>query len=160
MFTIGEKRITIRDLQHLISGKAQITVESTALTTVRESRAWLDMQVKDSTSPVYGINTGFGSLCNIRIAEEDLQTLQANLIRSHNCGTGAEVSKEVVRLMLVLKIRSLALGHSGIRPPRRSHQTGRAGNLPPAARILSGFLHCRLPKALRACARGSCHPSR
>ncbi|MDX1906116.1 MAG: histidine ammonia-lyase [Bacteroidia bacterium] len=65
---------------------------------------------------LYGINTGFGYLCDKVIRAEDLKTLQLNLIRSHACGAGAEVPRELVRLMLALKVQSLAYGHSGVHP--------------------------------------------
>jgi histidine ammonia-lyase len=65
------------------------------------------------TQPIYGINTGFGSLCNVKISNENLSKLQENLVKSHACGT-EEVPKEIVKLMLLLKIQSLGYGHSGI----------------------------------------------
>jgi len=68
----------------------------------------------NSTKPVYGINTGFGSLCDVKINTDDLSQLQKNLVMSHACGTGEEVPQEIVRLMLLLKIQSLAYGHSGV----------------------------------------------
>jgi len=68
----------------------------------------------NSTKPVYGINTGFGSLCDVKINTEDLSQLQKNLVMSHACGTGEQVPQEIVRLMLLLKIQSLAYGHSGV----------------------------------------------
>ena len=64
---------------------------------------------------VYGVNTGFGSLCNIPIPREEMGHLQVNLLRSHACGTGDMVPKEVIRLILLLKILSLSKGHSGVR---------------------------------------------
>jgi histidine ammonia-lyase len=67
-------------------------------------------------APAYGINTGFGLLAKTRIADDQLQQLQRNLILSHSVGTGALLDDAVVRLALVLKIGSLARGHSGVRP--------------------------------------------
>jgi histidine ammonia-lyase len=65
------------------------------------------------SEPIYGINTGFGSLCNVKISNENLSKLQENLVKSHACGTGRS-AKEIVKLMLLLKIQSLGYGHSGI----------------------------------------------
>jgi histidine ammonia-lyase len=65
-------------------------------------------------TPIYGINTGFGSLCNIKISNENLSKLQENLVKSHACGTGEEVPSEIVKLMLLLKIQSLSYGYSGV----------------------------------------------
>jgi histidine ammonia-lyase len=70
--------------------------------------------MNSSEAPVYGINTGFGSLHDVRIAPDQLEALQENLVVSHACGTGPEVPQEIVRLMLFLKIQSLSYGHSGV----------------------------------------------
>jgi len=80
---------------------------------VRANRNYLDKKVK-SGNTYYGINTGFGSLCNVRITDEELSSLQENLVCSHACGMGDEVPPEIVRLMLLLKIRNMSLGYSGI----------------------------------------------
>lgn len=64
--------------------------------------------------PIYGINTGFGSLYNIKISNENLTKLQENLVKSHACGTGEEVPKDIVKMMLLLKIQSLSYGYSGV----------------------------------------------
>ena len=66
--------------------------------------------------PVYGINTGFGKLATVRIADADLDTLQRNIVLSHAAGTGEPMPAAVVRLMMALKLASLAQGHSGVRP--------------------------------------------
>ena len=66
--------------------------------------------------PVYGINTGFGKLCEVRIPEEDLAQLQVNLVRSHACGVGAPLAEAETRVMLALRANTLALGYSGARP--------------------------------------------
>jgi histidine ammonia-lyase len=65
-------------------------------------------------TPIYGINTGFGSLCNVKISNENLSKLQENLVKSHACGTGEEVPLTIVKLMLLLKIQSLSYGYSGV----------------------------------------------
>ncbi|WP_375196944.1 aromatic amino acid lyase, partial [Sphingobium sp.] len=66
--------------------------------------------------PVYGINTGFGKLASVKIGDADLATLQRNIVLSHSAGTGAPSPVPVVRLMMALKLASLAQGASGIRP--------------------------------------------
>lgn len=80
---------------------------------VNDNRYYLDLKIK-SGNTYYGINTGFGSLCNVRIDDEQIQKLQENLVCSHACGFGDEVPKEIVKIMLLLKIRALAHGFSGI----------------------------------------------
>lgn len=64
--------------------------------------------------PVYGITTGFGSLCDISVGYDELAQLQKNLVMSHACGTGERVPSDVVKLILLLKIQSLSYGHSGV----------------------------------------------
>ena len=63
---------------------------------------------------VYGINTGFGPLCTTKISKEDTDTLQYNILKSHSVGVGNAIPKEIAKLMLILKIHSLAQGYSGI----------------------------------------------
>lgn len=77
-------------------------------------RKYLEKKLSGSDEPVYGINTGFGALHNKRIPKEDLAALQKNLVVSHACGVGEEVPKEIVKLMLLLKIQGLSLGYSGV----------------------------------------------
>src|SRR5690606_39987077 len=77
-------------------------------------REYLDNKMQTETNPIYGINTGFGSLYSVKISSEDLTTLQENLMKSHACGTGDEVPAEIVKIMLLLKIQSLSYGHSGV----------------------------------------------
>ena len=79
-----------------------------------KSREYLDELMQANDQPYYGINTGFGALCQVRIPDSQLGKLQENLVRSHACGVGAECRPEIVRLMLVLKIQSLIQGNSGI----------------------------------------------
>ncbi len=75
---------------------------------------YLDEKMKAQDSPIYGINTGFGSLYNVKISRENLTKLQENLVMSHACGTGEIVPVEIVKLMLLFKIQSLSYGHSGV----------------------------------------------
>ena len=82
---------------------------------LRHCRAYLENKLQNSEELHYGINTGFGSLCNIRISDQDIEQLQHNLMVSHAAGMGDPVPEEIVRLMLLLKAQSLCYGHSGIR---------------------------------------------
>ncbi len=70
--------------------------------------------MEDQKEPIYGITTGFGSLCNISVGKDELAQLQKNLVMSHACGTGERVPNEIVKLMLLLKAQSLSYGHSGV----------------------------------------------
>lgn len=77
-------------------------------------RQYLDDKMKDDTRTYYGINTGFGALCHVRISKDDIEALQENLVLSHACGVGEEVPDAIVRIMLLLKIRNFLYGHSGV----------------------------------------------
>lgn len=81
---------------------------------IEASRQYLDATGQPDQAPIYGVNTGFGSLCNTIIAPDDLSTLQKNLLISHACGMGEEVPSKIVRLMLLLKIIGLSRGFSGV----------------------------------------------
>ena len=74
----------------------------------------MDEKIKNSQDLIYGVNTGFGSLCNHKISESDLEKLQRNLVVSHACGIGDEVPQDIVKIMLLLKIQSLSYGHSAV----------------------------------------------
>ncbi|MBS1776464.1 MAG: histidine ammonia-lyase [Bacteroidetes bacterium] len=94
--------------------KTDINFSSEAQQRIHINRTYLD-KIIESGQTFYGINTGFGSLCNVRIANEELSDLQHNLVRSHACGMGDEVPEDIVRWMLLLKIHALGKGYSGIR---------------------------------------------
>ena len=82
---------------------------------ILKNRKYLDDRLAQRQEAIYGINTGFGSLCNIQIKDEELSDLQHNLVMSHACGVGEEVPIEIVRTMLALKINNLSQGYSGVR---------------------------------------------
>lgn len=109
-----EHPLTFETLQQLLHSGTKIELSPEARKRIQLCRDYLDQKIAAGTGPVYGINTGFGSLYNISIPESDLEQLQTNLVMSHACGTGDEVPAEIVRLMLVLKIQSLAYGHSAV----------------------------------------------
>jgi histidine ammonia-lyase len=92
----------------------QLSLSNDSKEKIQRCREYLDQKINNSSEPVYGINTGFGSLYNKNIAKGQLEKLQENLVLSHACGMGAEVPHDLVRLMLFLKIQSLAYGYSGV----------------------------------------------
>src|SRR5690349_764054 len=103
--------LTIAELNDLL--KQKITLSEADLDKIRANRNYLDKKIAGGQT-YYGINTGFGSLCNVRIDDDQLRDLQTNLVTSHSCGFGDVVPAEIVKLMLLLKIRGLAQGFSGI----------------------------------------------
>ncbi len=92
-----------------------IAISAAAQGRIKTNRDYLDDILKKGDT-YYGINTGFGSLCNVRIKNDELAQLQENLVCSHACGMGDEVPVEIVRLMLLLKVHGLSQGYSGVRP--------------------------------------------
>lgn len=113
-YKISKDHLSLRELYEIFSSKNEVQLSAEAREAIEYCRNYLDDKISDQDAPIYGINTGFGSLYNISIEGKDLSALQENLVRSHACGTGDMVPSELVRLMLLLKARSLSFGHSGI----------------------------------------------
>ncbi|PCJ67768.1 MAG: histidine ammonia-lyase [Bacteroidetes bacterium] len=105
---------SLDDIQKIISGGDKIELSNGAKEKIEKCNQYLLNKVKEDGPPIYGVNTGFGSLCNTEIASKDLAQLQINLVRSHACGAGDYVPKVIVKLMLLLKAQSLSYGHSGV----------------------------------------------
>ena len=114
IYKIGESFLSLSEISRIISEGLKIELSSKSEKKVIECRNYLDEKMKNSDAPIYGINTGFGSLCNHKISDDDLVKLQKNLVISHSCGTGDEVPHTVVKIMLLLKIQSLSYGHSAV----------------------------------------------
>jgi len=112
---VFEGKLTVAKLSNLL-GSGKLYVEDETLLAIEKSANYLLDKVRNSKATVYGVNTGFGSLSNIRIDENDLEELQRNLILSHACGTGKRVPEDIVRAMLCLKVWNMLFGHSGVQP--------------------------------------------
>ncbi|GHN03115.1 histidine ammonia-lyase [Cytophagales bacterium WSM2-2] len=112
--TISSKSLSHDDLQKIMQPGTRLTLSPESKQKIQKSREYLDQKIAGSSEPIYGINTGFGSLYNKNIPKDQLEKLQENLVLSHACGMGAQVPHELVRLMLFLKIQSLAYGYSGV----------------------------------------------
>lgn len=113
-YQIGLERLSLSQIAEIITEKQILQLSDAALAKIEKCRSYLDDKLKRHDGPIYGINTGFGYLQNVEIESEKLSQLQHNLLLSHACGTGEEVSPDIVRLMLLLKIQSLSYGHSAI----------------------------------------------
>jgi len=111
---ISSEHLSFAQVKEIISAGYELALSDEARAKITACRNYLDNKMANNEHPIYGINTGFGSLCNTSISNEDLGSLQKNLVMSHACGMGDEVPAEVVRLMLLLKIQSLSYGHSGV----------------------------------------------
>ncbi|REJ83725.1 MAG: histidine ammonia-lyase [Bacteroidetes bacterium] len=104
-------------LPEILAKGNQISLGDEVKKSVKKGRDYLDRKLKENADPVYGINTGFGALYNRIISEKDLAELQRNLVMSHACGTGEMLPADIVKLMLLLKIQSLAAGNSAVQLP-------------------------------------------
>ncbi len=114
-FLPGESHLTLTEYLHATRGDLEITLTDNVVRKLQEKRRALIHRI-DQGETIYGVNTGFGKLKNVRISKSDLHQLQLNLLRSHACGTPPYFSPEIARGMLVLRMHTLARGYSGIRP--------------------------------------------
>ena len=113
-YEIGKQSLSLLDVSKILSEKTKIKLSQISKKRVERCRKYLDKKMKDSASPVYGVNTGFGSLCNRKISNNDIEKLQKNLVLSHACGIGDEVPYDIIKIMILLKSQSLSYGYSGI----------------------------------------------
>ena len=111
---ISDNKLTIEMANSLLASGSKLSLSNESKEAILKCRKYLDSKMEDIGRPVYGVTTGFGSLCNITIPAEELSQLQHNLVMSHACGTGETVRPEIVKLMLLLKVQSLSYGYSGV----------------------------------------------
>lgn len=115
LFQPAERKYSIADLEEILRDRKALYLSEKTKEVIKANSTFLREKIKESAQPIYGVNTGFGSLCQVAIQENDLKKLQKNLIMSHACGTGHMIDKEIVRIILLLKIMSLSKGYSGVR---------------------------------------------
>lgn len=111
---ISPDHLSFERIEEIIEKNMKLSLSEESIKRINHCRNYLDKKIETHPEPIYGVNTGFGSLCNISIGKDDLTTLQNNLVMSHACGTGDMVDPEIVQLMMLLKIHALSLGHSGV----------------------------------------------
>jgi histidine ammonia-lyase len=111
---IKPEDLSIEAVADIVNKGKKLSLSEPAKNKVIKCREYLDNRMEQQKTPIYGINTGFGSLCNTEIGKADLEQLQENLVKSHACGTGDEVPQHIVKLMLLLKVQGLSYGHSGV----------------------------------------------
>jgi histidine ammonia-lyase len=111
---ISSDVLSLEKIQQIVSTNLLLSLSEEAKINIEKCRVYLDQKMETNDDPIYGINTGFGSLCNVKISNENLSRLQENLVKSHACGIGEEVPKEIVKILLLLKIQSLSYGFSGV----------------------------------------------
>lgn len=113
-FSLSADTLTIDIIDNIIDRNKQIALSDELREKVEQCRNFLDEKTLDPDKVFYGVNTGFGFLQHIRVNASDLEQLQYNLLKSHACGTGEKVPMEVVKRMILLKIKSLSYGYSGV----------------------------------------------
>ncbi len=111
---VSSEILSLSTLKDIINDQMTIDLSEEAVLNIKKSYDYLQHKLNDVDTPIYGINTGFGSLYDVKISAKNLSKLQENLVMSHACGTGELVPKPIVKLMLFLKIQSLSYGYSGV----------------------------------------------
>ena len=114
VYQIGSGNLTFEIIERIINENLKLELAPEAKERIQRCRDYLDKKIEESEVPLYGITTGFGSLCNRNISPDELSTLQENLVKSHACSVGAEMPALIVKLMFLLKAHALSLGHSGV----------------------------------------------
>jgi histidine ammonia-lyase len=111
---LDKSPLNFQQVKNLLAFDQLVSITFDAHYRITQCREYLDKKINSGDGLFYGINTGFGYLQNVKIDTTQLQQLQSNLIQSHACGLGEEVPKDIVKLMVMLKIKSLSYGHSGV----------------------------------------------
>lgn len=110
---ISAEHLSIERVGEIIEKGYELELGDDARQRIQRCREYLDKKIAENKAPIYGVTTGFGSLCNVSVGAEELEQLQVNLMMSHACGVGDRVPNEIVKIMLLLKIQSLSYGFSG-----------------------------------------------
>ncbi|MCR9153777.1 MAG: histidine ammonia-lyase [Bacteroidetes bacterium] len=113
-YSLSQDHLSLKSLNEIFASKQNLELSAEAEKAIAKCRRYLDEKIDREEAAIYGINTGFGSLCDVAIEGSDLKRLQLNLVRSHACGSGERIDPEFVRLMLLLKARGLSYGYSGV----------------------------------------------
>ena len=111
---ISAELLDLPTVKAIVEEQKILELSDEAILNIKKAKKYLDKKIVDNSQPIYGINTGFGSLYNVKIDSNNLTKLQENIVMSHACGTGNLVPKQIVKLMLLLKIQSLSYGYSGV----------------------------------------------
>lgn len=111
---ISPAPLTFEIIDNILKSGCKLALSEESKKLITDCKAYLDHKIATSAKPLYGITTGFGSLCKISVSTEDLSQLQANLVMSHACSLGEPIAKDIIRLMLLLKAHALSMGKSGV----------------------------------------------
>ena len=113
-YAIGSSPLTYDLIEKILRDGTHLVLSDEAIAKITHCREYLDKKTDENTVPIYGVTTGFGSLCNKHISRDELSTLQENLVKSHSCSVGTPIAPTVVKLMLLLKAHALSMGFSGV----------------------------------------------
>lgn len=114
IFEISPDDLTFEIIQYILEKDVKLQLSEDSKHLIQKSKDYLDKKLRESGKPIYGINTGFGALCDIVISNDQLSKLQENLVISHACNIGPEIPPDVVKLMLLLKAHALSKGNSAV----------------------------------------------
>ena len=114
VYYVGSGELTFELIERIINENLKLELAPEAKERIQKCRDYLDKKTVESAEPLYGITTGFGSLCSKNISQDEVGILQENLIKSHACSVGEEIRPVIIKLMLLLKAHALSLGHSGV----------------------------------------------
>src|SRR5947199_9136451 len=115
MLRLSGQQLTLAEIAAIARGSERVEIAPEAIARMEASERVVN-ELSRGERPVYGINTGFGKLCEVRIGGDEIERLQLNLVRSHACGLGRPLSEAETRVILALRANTPALGHSGVRP--------------------------------------------
>lgn len=120
-YTFTDENLSLNDIANISKNKLMLSLTEERKAVIRRCRSYLERKIFDEDGVYYGVNTGFGSLCNVKIESDRIEELQINLVRSHAAGTGDRIPETVARCILFLKIQNLSLGYSGVREELVDH---------------------------------------
>ncbi len=113
-YAIGQSELTYDLIEKILKDGTKLVLSDEARAKIEKCRTYLDAKTENDTVPIYGVTTGFGSLCSKHISNDELSTLQENLVKSHSCSVGIPVDNVIVKLMMLLKAHALSMGFSGV----------------------------------------------
>lgn len=113
-YAIGSSELTYDLIETILRDGTKLVLSDRAIEKIKHCREYLDKKTEETDVPIYGVTTGFGSLCSKHISSEELGTLQENLVKSHSCSVGTPIDETIVKLMLLLKAHALSMGFSGV----------------------------------------------
>jgi histidine ammonia-lyase len=114
VYQVGSGPLTFEIIEKIINHNLKLNLSPDAVERIQKCRDYLDKKIESSETPLYGITTGFGSLCNKSISSDELSKLQENLVKSHACSVGEEIPPVIIKLMMLLKAHALSFGYSGV----------------------------------------------